>query len=110
MKFKTSESLRNYLIEQMQKGYSLHKIQREKFTNAKVGTLSRIMNDPTYEPMHFEIREALHMSEACSRCRRSFHHIHQSAPAKPLTAWRRWWRRLSKNKRNSFIRELWRQK
>jgi len=69
MIFTSIKNLRIFLIKE-KKFMSLHAIQRRHFPLAKVGTLSRIINDLTYEPQHKSIRDGLLLADACPRCHR----------------------------------------
>lgn len=70
MIFKDTEKLRSYLTKQKARK-SLHAIQREAFPAAKVGTLSRIINDAKYDPANREVRAALKLSlDTCHTCKR----------------------------------------
>jgi hypothetical protein len=76
MVFSSIEKLRKFLLTKSQ-NMSLHEIQRTYFPMAKTGTLSRIVNDPTYEPQHKSVRDGLMMTDACPRCHRKAAKPHQ---------------------------------
>lgn len=69
MLFKSVKELRKYLIKE-RKFRRLWQIQEDDFPLAKAGTLSRIINDPAYEPQHKSVRDDLLLADACPRCHR----------------------------------------
>ena len=78
MIFNSTEKLRKFLLRQ-KKRRSLRTIQRETFPEAKVGTLSRIINDTKYDPANKDVRNALRLAtDICHACKRKIL-SHQSA-------------------------------
>ena len=106
MVFASTEKLRSYL-EKQRAHRSLHSIQREEFPRAKVGTLSRIINDAAYNPIKKDVRKQLRLAEICPSCKRRMPKQKQQKQASALLPHDLWWRSLSPAARQEIIKSMY---
>ena len=105
--FKDITVLRSYLLQKHEDIHSWRLLQSAEFPGAKPGTLSRIANDPTYEPKHQNIRDILRLAPSCPVCGSSIHkHPRKARTPIKKTYYEKWWDRLKPKERKKLKRLL----
>ena len=108
--FSTVSQLRKYLAKKRAQGLSLRSMIRTEFHGVVPGTLSRIINDETYDPANQELRDKLHLREICHNCHRPMRVHHEHKPKPELLPAEKWWNQLSSEQKRNYKIECYRMK